>query len=690
MAEYKPPSYWTKRRKIRQDVEKQINDILETEALNEDQTGIMDLESTETVDNCSSISMSPYDLENAVEEEQQETRNSFSDAENENDVNTGFETYEPSVEYTPFDKYYSSDEEYKEEEEEEEVDRREMLASWAGKHRITHAALAEVLQIFRTLDASLPKDPRTIIGKPPVINLKEIAGGSYYHIGIASNIASKLAAQSELFVLPDKFSLQVNIDGLPLFKSSNIQLWPILAFIEELPLPEPFVIGIFSGASKPKSVDEFLEDFVAEMTELTENGICLDGKRYDVEISCLVCDAPARSFIKRSKGHTGYSSCEKCTQKGKWEGKMTFPETDALLRNDIQFNEMEDENHHTGTSPLSSLPIGLVSQFPLDYMHLVCLGVMRRLIHLWTRGPLTVQVGRRVKETISDLLVSLQGYIPREFSRKPRSLQDQDRWKATEFRQFLIYTGPLVLLRNLTKPMYNNFMLFSVAMFLLLSPSHCERYADYASQLLVLFVKQFSDIYGTDMVVYNVHGLVHLAQDAKKYGNLDKISAFPFENYLRQIKRMVRKPSYPLQQIARQLNVKKGMRSEASAKLLKKSHSSGPLPEGFPQCFQYKFYQSENFVITTSSGDNCIKVNDSIAVVRNIVVHDADVHVVYVKFRTKEPFFSYPLCSSELEIYKVSRLSEDYGIIPVSETSKYVLLPNGTNSFVAIPLLHFS
>ena len=29
---------------------------------------------------------------------------------------------------------------------------------------------------------------------------------------------------------------------------------------------------------------------------------------------------------------------------------------------------------------LSSLPIGLVSQFPLDYLHLVCLGVMRRFL----------------------------------------------------------------------------------------------------------------------------------------------------------------------------------------------------------------------------------------------------------------------------------------------------------------------
>lgn len=51
------------------------------------------------------------------------------------------------------------------------------------------------------------------------------------------------------------------------------------------------------------------------------------------------------------------------------------------------------------------------------------------------------------------------------------------------------------------------------------------------------------------MAVYNVHGLVHLAKDAGKYGCLECISSFPFEIFLSKLKHLVRKPHFPLQQL---------------------------------------------------------------------------------------------------------------------------------------------
>ena len=58
-------------------------------------------------------------------------------------------------------------------------------------------------------------------------------------------------------------------------------------------------------------------------------------------------------------------------------------------------------------------------------------------------------------------------------------------------------------------------------------------------------------------LVYNVHGLTHLADDAKLYGLLGNISLFPLENLIKDLKKMVRKPSFMLSQVIMRLSEKK-------------------------------------------------------------------------------------------------------------------------------------
>ena len=230
---------------------------------------------------------------------------------------------------------------------------------------------------------------------------------------------------------------------------------------------------------------------------------------------------------------------------------------------------------------MARLSLGMVSQFPLDYMHLVCLGVTRRLLLLWMSGPLRVRIGSRVVTQISSSLHDLVQCVPREFARKPRSLAEIKRWKATELRQFLLYTGPVVLCGKLSTDMYKNFLLFFTGIFILLSPTLCTEYTEFAHQVLVSFVQIFSQIYGEDMLVYNVHGLVHLAEDCKRYGPLDNISPFPFENYLHSLKKLVRKPQQVVQQVVKRLG-ESGHKCQCNRKQTKQLgnvHLTGPLPQ---------------------------------------------------------------------------------------------------------------
>ena len=93
-----------------------------------------------------------------------------------------------------------------------------------------------------------------------------------------------------------------------------------------------------------------------------------------------------------------------------------MPDTQAHLRTDTSFNEMDDEYHHFAPTPLKELGIGLVSQFGLDYMHLVYLGVMRRFLLYWKGplGPLNVRLSSRDVESVSKALMSFNMYIPCE------------------------------------------------------------------------------------------------------------------------------------------------------------------------------------------------------------------------------------------------------------------------------------
>lgn len=294
-----------------------------------------------------------------------------------------------------------------------------------------------------------------------------------------------------------------------------------------------------------------MHDFIEDLKAITTTGVMLSGKQYNVALpDAFICDTPARAFLKYIKGHGGYSSCECCTQYGIYvDSRVVFPDMDSSLRTDTQFEQMSDEDHHHSKSPLQGLGIGMVSAFPLDYMHLVCFGIVRKLIALWFKGPLQCRVPSSVLSAISDHLKLCRQSLPRSFSRKPRSLSEYSQWKATEFRQFLLYTGPVVLYQRLPNQHYRNFLVLSCAM-RLLSPL-CWEFCGFARKWLRFFVTNFAKIYGTKVLVNNTHSLIHLADDAEKYGHLDSVSCFPFENYLGQLKKMVRRPQGPVQQIVR-------------------------------------------------------------------------------------------------------------------------------------------
>jgi len=85
-----------------------------------------------------------------------------------------------------------------------------------------------------------------------------------------------------------------------------------------------------------------------------------------------------------------------------------------------------------------------------------------RILPLWMKGPLKCRIGAATIADISTALISLRGFIPKEFVQKPRSLQEVGRWKATGLRQMLLFTGPLVPKGKISNSRYKNLLLLLV------------------------------------------------------------------------------------------------------------------------------------------------------------------------------------------------------------------------------------
>jgi hypothetical protein len=223
------------------------------------------------------------------------------------------------------------------------------LRTWAVNESVTQSALSSLLKVLRKRIPELPADARTLLKSDSSAGtetcITNVSGGQYYHFGISDNISHELRFHNVDHT--DTVLLQINIDGLPLFKSSNGQFWPILGKVCKPFVGTPFVIGIFYGSSKPADL-QFSQSFVDDFVSVKDNGILYRGATVDCCIHAMICDSPARAFVKNVKGHTAYSSCERCVQSGVWNRKMTFPETNAVKRTDVMFDEMADDDHHKG------------------------------------------------------------------------------------------------------------------------------------------------------------------------------------------------------------------------------------------------------------------------------------------------------------------------------------------------------
>lgn len=392
-------------------------------------------------------------------------------------------------------------------------------------------------------------------------------------------------------------------------------------------------------------------------------------------------------------------------RRGRWYMARMTVGVDHQLRTDESFRARETPHHYRGLSPLEEIGTGMVSQFRLDAMHLVYLGVVKRMLSFLFFRRSVVRLRDDQIEGINDLLSNISSHFPEDFNRPPRRVgtaKKKSKLKATEYRRFILYDAIVVLKEHVPTRVYRCFLLVHCAIVILCSADKFREMNDVAKILLKRFVVYVSRVFGIEFVSYNVHSLEHLAQECLDTDSpLDLFSAFKFENFMRTVLRALQTTVKPLQQLARR-------DAECKGKLLKpkgrvnnnvKLLNEQPLkPEAF-HGRQFQRLVKRRFSLSTRVGNSCFRTQNGDIVLLSNIIDSAERGVILAgrKFQVKEDFYDFPLESSRLGILSVSHLEGirrywklehvDVKMVAVPNGEDYVCFPPGP--FMCLGILDY-
>ncbi|XP_070496104.1 uncharacterized protein [Chironomus tepperi] len=428
---------------------------------------------------------------------------------------------------------------------------RDSLVDWSIKNKINRSAVSSLLKILNKYHPELPLTYNTLLNTPKTSDIKTLDSGDYLYIGLKHNLNFILNTLNEM---PDYIELDICLDGAPIYENSkNICcMWPLIGKIFNIN-SKPFTISLFTGQSKPNDINFLLKDFVYEFIDLSKS-YTFNNIIIPLKIRSIILDAPARSSVCGIKGHGGYSSCPKCYVPGfRYENKTIFSnDSDYEKRNNEKFRARDDKEHHSHYSILEKIvDLDMVEDFPIDYLHCCLLGIMRRILDIFFGFKGFYDA--KTKHRISLKIAMYENQQPSDFQRRLRGLEKMNLWKGSELRTFALFVGPVVLKSELQKEHFDLFMYFHLILVILVDKTFCFKFNDLARTLIQNFTENFITIFGQKYMTYNFHILKHLPDDVLKYGALDNFSSFPFENHIGILKRSVKSPAKPLQQIYKRL-----------------------------------------------------------------------------------------------------------------------------------------
>lgn len=139
---------------------------------------------------------------------------------------------------------------------------------------------------------------------------------------------------------------------------------------------------------------------------------------------------------------------------------------------------------------------------------------------------------------------------PQKIYRSPRSLNDRRKWKAAEWRSWLLFYSFPCLEGIFKSELLESFLLFIRSIHILLQPTISENNLKACEIDLIQFVGECQVYYGKAAITFNIHSALHVCHSVLQVGPLWATSAFPYESNIYVLKNEVSSPKSVDEQMA--------------------------------------------------------------------------------------------------------------------------------------------
>ena len=210
------------------------------------------------------------------------------------------------------------------------------------------------------------------------------------------------------------------------------------------------------------------------------------------------------------------------------------------IENDIPMS-IDEAKGVIGRSVLFDLPsFNYVSDAPVEYLHLVCIGITKRCVELTFKvGEARPRITKRKLSLPSSFNVQIHNVkVFREFNRRIRKL-DFAVYKAQEFRNLVIFFFPLIL--NCIEPTAKErhmwlFLSYMIKACVIPKEEFSLALLPVIDKCTKMFYSLYQQLFGVKNCTYSIHvGGSHLI-DMRYHGPLTCTSAFPFESFYGEIR----------------------------------------------------------------------------------------------------------------------------------------------------------